>query len=166
MRSRARWYGVSLCFLVAACPPATVQQAAAPAVDSAAVSAGIAELWQRWTAADIAGDSVALFDMVTDSARADFRGSPPVLGRDAWKAFVTAAFKQVDITAAEIHPEMTVPISNDLAYQVGGYNETVIMGKVTTPIQGRYAAAFQRGADNRWRAAYLMVFADTTITPQ
>ena len=166
MRSRARWYGVSLCFIVAACPPATVQQAAAPAVDSAAVRAGVSELWQRWTAADIAGDSVALFDVITDSARVDYRGFPPILGRDAWKAFVAAALKQVDITAAEIHPELTVPISNDLAYQVGGYNETVIMGKITSPVQGRYAAALTRGADNRWRAAYLMVFADTTITPQ
>ena len=166
MRCRARWYGVSLWFMVTACPPATVQQAAAPAVDSAAVRAGVSELWQRWTAADIAGDSVALFDVITDSARVDYRGFPPILGRDAWKAFVAAALKQVDITAAEIHPELTVPISNDLAYQVGGYNETVIMGKITSPVQGRYAAALTRGADNRWRAAYLMVFADTTITPQ
>jgi len=166
MLSRARWYGVSLCFLVTACPPATVQQAAAPAVDSAAVRAGVAELWQRWTAADIAGDTVALFDVITDSARVDLRGVAPILGRDAWKAFVTATLKQADITAAEIHPELTVPISNDLAYQAGGYNETVVMGKVTTPVQGRYAAALARGADNRWRAAYLMVFADTTITPQ
>jgi len=166
MRSRARWYGVSLCFLVAACPPATVQQAAAPAVDSAAVRAGIAEMWQRWTAADIASDTTTLFDVTTDSVRVDHRGFAPILGRDAWRAFVASALKQFDITAAEIHPELTDPISNDLAYQIGGYNETVVTGRVTTPIQGRYAAALQRGADNRWRAAYLMVFADTTITPQ
>ena len=102
MRSRAGWYGVSLCFLVAACPPATVQQAAAPAVDSAAVRAGIAELWQRWTGADIAADTVALFDVITDSARVDLRGYAPILGRDAWKTFIVAAFKQMDITAAEI----------------------------------------------------------------
>jgi ketosteroid isomerase-like protein len=166
MRSRARWYGVSLLFMVTACPPATVQEAAAPVVDSVAVLAGVSELWQRWTAADIASDTTTLFDVTTDSVRVDYRGFAPILGRDAWRAFVVTALKQVDITAAEIHPELTVPISNDLSYQVGGYNETVIMGKVTTPIQGRFAAALRRGADSRWRAAYLMVFADTTITPQ
>jgi ketosteroid isomerase-like protein len=166
MRSRARWYGVSLCFIVAACPPATIQEAAAPAVDSAAVRAGVSELWQRWTAADIAGDTVALFDLITDSARVDVRGAPPILGRDAWKVFVAAAVKQVDITALEIHPEFTVPLSNEMAYEVGAYDETVIQRGVTSPIRGRYAAALQRGADGRWRAAYLMVFADTTITPQ
>lgn len=162
MPVRRRPLGFSLLLLLAACAPKPAPVAAVPAVDSAAVKAAAADLWQRWAAAEIAGDAAALANMVTDSTRIDMRGVPPMLGRETWKASAETAFKERDVTAMEIHPEITVPISNDLAYEAGEYSQAATIGNNHTADRGRYAAALQRGADGKWRVSYIMVFADST----
>jgi ketosteroid isomerase-like protein len=163
MRIRSALPTLALALIWAACsPPATQQAAAPPAVDSAAVKAAVADLWQRWSAADTAADLAALVEMVGDSARIDVMGLPPMVGRAAWKAAAEAGFKTMKYTSMNIRPEMTVPISNELAYENGSYTEGSVQGKQKQMAYGRYAGALRKYPDGKWRIAYIMVFADST----
>ena len=159
------WYGVA--FLVggaAACapkePPAPP---AAPAVDSTTVKAAVADLWQRWSIADTAGNVAALADMVADSVRIDKRGAPPILGRAAWKSAAELGYKRETYTSMRIMPDVTVAISNELAYENGSYLQDGLTGKRKSKEYGRYAGAIAKEADGHWRVRYIMVFADSTV---
>jgi uncharacterized protein (TIGR02246 family) len=156
---------LALALALAACTkPAEQTAAAAPAVDSVAVKAAVADLWQRWITADTAGNVEALAAMIADSARLDLRGMPPFLGRAAWKASAEAAMKGMDVTAMTITPEMTMAISNELAYETGNFVEAYTAGGKRMAEHGRYATAVQKGADGQWRVGYIMAFADSTVT--
>lgn len=158
------WYGFAVVVLLAAaCAPKEPPPPAAPAVDSAAVRAAVASLWQRWIVADTAGNAAALADLVADSVRIDMKGVPPIMGRAAWKAAAEAAYKQFKYTSMSILPDMTVAISNDLAYESGNYMLDVLEGKKKSKEYGRYAAAIRKDADGQWRVSYSMGFADSTV---
>ena len=130
----------------------------------AAVRAAVADLWTRWAAADTAGNVAALASMVADSARIDARGMPPILGRDAWKAAATEMMKTVRVTSLTITPDMTIPISDGMAYQNASYVETNLQGKKGSTEYGRFAAAVIKDTDGQWRVGYIMVFSDSTVT--
>jgi uncharacterized protein (TIGR02246 family) len=156
----------SLAFItaLAACGPKPTQQAAPPAtVDSAAVKSAVSALWQRWVAADTAGDVAALASMVADSARIDVRGMPPFLGRAAWQAATETAMKSMHVASMSITPEMTTAISNELAYETGNYTEQTVTGGKTAMDYGRYAGALRKDPDGQWRIAYIMVFSDSIV---
>jgi uncharacterized protein (TIGR02246 family) len=165
MLARRAFPGLAFIIGLAACGPKPTQQAAAPAtVDSAAVKSAVADLWTRWAAADTAGNVEALAGMVSDSARLDIRGMPPLLGRAAYKAYAETALKAMDVTAVSIMPEMTTAISNELAYETGNFTEGYTMGGKKMTDYGRYASAVRKDADGQWRVGYIMVFADSTVT--
>lgn len=165
MSARGTISGLALALTLAACAKPADQAAMMPAaVDSAAVRSAVAELWTRWVAADTAGNVEVLASMITDSARIDVKGMPPFLGREAWKATAVQAMKMMDVTAMAITPDMTIPISNELAYQNGNYVESYREGKKASTDHGRYAAAVRKDPDGQWRVAYIMVFADSTVT--
>jgi uncharacterized protein (TIGR02246 family) len=164
MSARHTCSTLALALAIAACAKPAEQTAAAPVVDSATVKAAVADLWQRWVAADTAGNLEALAAMIADSARLDLRGMPPFLGRAAWKASAETAMKTMDVTAMTITPEMTEAISNELAYETGNYVEAYTMGKQRMVNYGRYATAVQKEADGQWRVGYIMAFADSTVT--
>jgi len=149
---------------IGACAKKAEETAAAPpAVDSAAVRAAIGDVWQRWIAADTAGNIAALAGMIADSARLDVRGMPPFIGRASVQSFFETLFKTTKVNSESFTPDMTIPISNELAYQNGDYVETMTTkGKASTEY-GRYAIAFRKDADGQWRFAYVMAFADSTV---
>lgn len=156
----------ALAFAVA-CAPRGEQSGMAPAtVDTAAVVAAVNDFWQRWITADTTGDVAALTALVTDSVRADFRGMPPVIGKDAWRQVAETAFKNAKYPAITITPDITVPVSNELVYQNGNYMETIVAGGKTTMDYGRYAMALRKGADGQWRVTYIIGFADSTVPVQ
>jgi ketosteroid isomerase-like protein len=165
MSARCTLASLALATVLAACAkPAEQTAAAAPTVDSAAVKAGVADLWQRWITADTAGNVEALAAMIADSARLDLRGMPPFLDRAAWKVSAEAAMKSMDVTAMTITPEMTVAISNELAYETGNFVESYTTSGKRMAEYGRYATAVQKDADGQWRVGYIMAFADSTVT--
>ena len=151
--------------VLGACAPPATQQAAAPAaVDSAAVTAAVSDLWARWTVADSAGDVAAVADMVTDSVRLDVRGMPAILGRAAWQAAAAGMYKMFKYDALSISPEMTAAVTNELAYQIGSYSQGAMDAKKKhTKDYNRYAASIRKDADGKWRLAYWMSFADSTV---
>lgn len=164
MSARRTFSSLALALLIAACAKPADQMAAAPAaVDSAAVSSAVSDLWQRWITADTAGNTAALVEMVGDSARLDLRGMPPMLGRAAWKTMVEAGYKTTKYTSMTITPDMTIPISNELAYQNGNYTEGSTTAGKNMMDHGRYASALRKDADGQWRIAYIMVFSDSTV---
>lgn len=156
--------GLGLALTIAACAkPADQTAAAPPAVDSAAVKAGAAGLWTRWTAAALAGSADSLAMLVSDSARLDFRGIPPMIGREAFRAVAAPLFAANKYTALSVVPEMTEAISNDLVYETGDITETYTTNGKTQTEYGRYAAALVKGTDGQWRVGYLIGFADSTV---
>src|SRR5262245_37470917 len=125
MSVRRTLSGLGLALTIAACAkPAEQTAAAPPAVDSAAVKAGAAGLWTKWTAAALGGSADSLAMLVSDSARMDFRGIPPMIGREAFKSVAATLFAANKYTALNVVPEMTEAISNDLAYETGDITET------------------------------------------
>jgi uncharacterized protein (TIGR02246 family) len=164
MSPRRTWSSLALPLSVAACAkPAEQTAAAPPAVDSAAVRTAVADLWQRWITADTAGNVAALAEMVADSGRIDLRGMPPIIGRAEWKAAAEAGYKEAKYTSMTITPDMTVAVTNELAYQNGDFTEGATSKGKSTMDYGRYAAALRKDADGHWRIAYIMVFADSTV---
>ena len=164
MSARRVFSTLALAMLIAACAKPAEQTAAVPAVDSAAVKAAVADVWVRWSAADTAGNVEAVVALVADSARLDFRGMPPLIGRAAFRTMAEANLKSMDISALNIIPEMTTAISDGLAYETGNYVEAYTMNRKNLTDYGRYAAAVGKDADGQWRVFYLMAFADSTIT--
>ena len=144
--SARRWYSLlALAAALGACAKKAEETAAtAPAVDSAAVRAAIGDMWQRWITADTTGNVAALAAMVGDSARLDVRGIPPLLGRAAFQAWATTAFKDVKVSEESAMPDMTIPVSNDLVYQNGNYTETMTTKGKTSTEYGRYALALHK----------------------
>lgn len=150
----------------AGCSPREAPPAAGPpAVDTAAVLAGLAAHWDRWATAVTAGDLEAYLQLGTDSVRYDVMGFPPLSGREAIRAAFAPAFAQARYLEAVATPTATVPLRDDLAHQAGTYLERYALkgqpGEVTD--YGRYAAAFVRGADGLWRFAYVMAMTDSTV---
>jgi uncharacterized protein (TIGR02246 family) len=164
MSARLTCSTLALALVVAACAKPAEQTAAAPTVDSAAVKAAVADVWTRWVAADTAGNLEALVALVADSARFDIRGMPPMVGRASFRTTAETMMKSMDLTSLMITPEMTEAISNELAYESGNYTEAYTMNKKNLVDHGRYAAAVMKEADGQWRVAYLMAFADSTVT--
>ncbi|HEV8612171.1 MAG TPA: hypothetical protein VGQ73_01600 [Gemmatimonadales bacterium] len=164
MSARRAFSSLGLALVIAACAqPANQPAMTTPAVDSAAVKAAVADFWQRWTVADTSGNVAALVAMVTDSARADVRGAPPILGRSAMQAFFEPMYKTTKFTSLMMMPDMTIPISNEMAYQNGSYMEGSTSKGKNMMDYGRYASALRKDADGQWRMAYIMVFADSTV---
>lgn len=164
MFARRALASLALALTMAACAKPAEQTAAAPAaVDSAAVRAGVADLWQKWIAADTTANIETLAALVDDSVRIDGRGMPPVLGRAAWRAMLEATFKAAKPTSMTITPGGTFPVSNELAYEFGDYTEGSTAGGKHMMDHGRYAAALVKGADGQWRIGYIMAFADSTV---
>jgi len=164
MLVRRAFPGFAFLVGLAACAPKAEQQAAAaPAIDSAAVRSATAAFWQRWAAADTAGDVAALRAMVGDSARLDVRGLPPMLGRAAFAAALEPMLKAMKVVSEVITPEMTTAISNELAYETGNYTEQTVTDGKAAMNYGRYAGALARYPDGQWRIAYIMVFSDSIV---
>jgi ketosteroid isomerase-like protein len=163
---RTAFAGALLLFALVGCAPKEAPVATAPAVDTAAVMAGLADAWSRWAVADTAGDLDALMDVFAEDGRVDAMGFPPMLGREAARATFAPLYAQVDYLEASATPEMTVVISNELAHQTGTVLERYTMkgrkGEMTD--HARYAAAFVKGADGLWRWAYMMYMIDSTVT--
>jgi uncharacterized protein (TIGR02246 family) len=153
---------------LAACAPkeAPAPAASAPAVDTAAVVAGIADTWATWAAADTAENLAAIAELMTEDARMDAKGMAPLIGRAAAQAAMTELYSQVNYLEASSRPDFTVAISNELAHQMGTYVERYTMkgqkGEMTD--YGRYASATVKGADGQWRWAYMMTMVDSTVT--
>ena len=157
-------FGLILVAALAACGPKAADQTAAPvAVDSAAVTAAATDYWQRWTAAATAGDLAAMGALLTDSVRIDSKGMPPIIGKAGWAAAFEPMLKNTKVDAEVVTPEMTIAVSNELAYQTGNFVETTTSAGKSQTEYGRYAASMRKDSDGQWRLMYIMAFADSTI---
>lgn len=146
-----------------ACAKPAEPPAAAPAVDSAAVTAAAASFWQRYGQAGLAGDTTAMLAMYGDSIRVGARGLPPMVGKAAVQAQFSPMWKTTKYTTFTVTPDLTIPVSNELAYQNGSYVEGSTSGPKGMTVYGRYAAAIAKGPDGQWRLGYIMAFADSTV---
>ncbi len=162
MSNRSTLSGLAVMLAAAACSP-PADQAAAPAVDSAAVIAAAGDLWQRYIAADTSANVTAQMEMIGDSIRIDARGMPPILGKAAWQATLETMRKTTRVTSLSITPDMTIPVSNELVYQNGSYVEQMTTDGKSTMEYGRYATAMRKYPDGQWRFSYVMAFADSTV---
>lgn len=159
--------GAFAILILGACAPKEAPMAAAPpAVDTAAVMQGVNDLWARWAVADTAENLPALAEMMTENIRADIKGFPPMMGREAVLAAFTPVYAQMNYTALVMSPATTVAISNNVAHQAGTFAETyTVKGKKGEMTEhARYAAAIVKGADGQWRVAYMMAMVDSTVT--
>jgi ketosteroid isomerase-like protein len=163
MLTRSAFTGVALAALVACAPKAEEQAAPPAAVDSAAVVAAAVGYWPRWIAAATAGDMAAMAGLLSDSVRIDAKGMPPMVGKAGFVAVFEPMMKTMKVDSEVITPEMTVAISNELAYQTGDYVEAVTAAGKSQTEYGRYAAAIGKDPDGQWRLAYIMAFADSTV---
>ena len=165
MSARSTLSGLMFALVIGACAPPANQGAAAPAaVDSAAVTAAVAYFWQQWITADTTNSVDMQLGLMADSARFDIRGMPPIVGRAAWKAVLEPMLKTAKYTSLMVMPDMTIPVTNELAYQNGSYMEgTTAAGKKSMEY-GRYATALRKDPDGKWRFAYIMVFADSNVS--
>ena len=165
MRLVRSWYGFALIvgFAAACAPKEPAPRPAPPAVDSTAVKAAVDDFWRQWVAADTSGSIPALAGLLSDSIRIDTKSMPAMVGKAAWQSFVESVFKGVKISSEDITPDVTVAVSNDLAYQNGSYVEATITGKKKSTDYGRYASALERGTDGKWRLRYIMSFSDSTV---
>jgi ketosteroid isomerase-like protein len=146
-----------------ACAKPAEPPAAAPAVDSAAVTAAVASLWQRYGQAVLAGDTTTMLALFSDSLRVDARGLPPMVGKAAVQAQFSPMWKTTRYTTFTVTPDLTIPVSNELAYQNGSFVEgSTTRGKGMTEY-GRYASAIMKGPDGQWRLGYIMAFPDSTV---
>jgi uncharacterized protein (TIGR02246 family) len=157
---------VALAVAAACGPGASSPPASAAAIDTAAVMAGVADLWDRWATADTAEDLEALLGMMSESVWIDAPGFPPITSREAARAALSPLYAQMDYLEASASPEITVAMSNDRVNQAGTIVEryTVKGQKGEMTDYGRYAASFVRGADGRWRWGYMMAMVDSTVT--
>ena len=164
---RAAVSAITAAIGMAGCAPK--EQAAAPAamaVDTAAVMAGMDDLWTRWITADTAQDLEAQLALTTDNVRFDVKGMPVMIGKESARAVLAPLYGQVDYLEASIVPEATSAVTNELALQRGAYTERYTVkgqpGERTD--YSRYAAAAVKGADGQWRWTYMMAFTDSTVT--
>ena len=159
---------LALAIASGACAPqgGAAPPAEAVTVDTAAVVAGVADLWAKWAVADTAEDLDAFMALMTDDVRLDAKGFPAMIGKESMRATMAPLYSQVDYLEASVAAEATTAVSNELAYQRGTYRERYTMkgqpGEMTD--HGRYAAAFAKGPDGQWRWAYMMAFVDSTTT--
>jgi len=168
MRARRGYCGLTVVAALAACAPRPApvdEKPLATAVDSTAVKAAVGALWQKMIAADTAEDVAGVAALVSEKGRFDERGVPPMLGRAAWQATAEPMIKGRDVQAFSVSPEMTMPMSNDLAYEIGSYSETYMDRKTrkTSTDHGRYATAIGKDPDGQWRFVYVMAFVDSTV---
>jgi len=165
MRHIRSWLGFALLGgLAAGCAPKEPPPPpAAPAVDSTGVRNAVDAMWKQWVAADTAGNIPAMAGLVSDSIRIDAKGQPTIVGKAAWQSFASAMVKGVSIDSEVITPDVTIAVSNDLAYQNGNYTEQTVRDKKKTTDYGRYAAAIAKDADGVWRVRYIMSFSDSTV---
>jgi hypothetical protein len=158
------WYGVAIVTGIAvACAPKEPPPPAIPAVDTARVTSELATFWKQWEAADTARNMEAMGALLADSIRIDSKGTPPMLGKASWQNMVRTMLTNSKVVSEVIDPDETVVISNDLAYQNGDYVEGLLTGKQRSTDYGRYAAAFERSPDGKWRLRYIMAFSDSTV---
>lgn len=162
--SRSRSWLWALPLVLAACTKPAPEPAAAPAIDSAAVTAAAATFWQTYGQNVLAGDTTAWMTMVDDSIRVDSRGLPPLIGKAAVVATFMPVLRITKYTGFNVTPDMTIPISNEAVYQNGNYMEASTSGGKSQTEYGRYAVAIVKGADGQWRLGYIMSFSDSVVS--
>ncbi len=123
----------------------------------------VSDFLARYVAADTSNSVAAIVAMYNDSVRVDVRGAPVLMGRGAVQAFLEPVFKTVRYTSMSFMPDMTIPVTSDLAYQNGSYTEGSTAGGKKMMDFGRYAMGVARGTDGQWRITYLMAFSDSIV---
>lgn len=158
------WYSLAaLVLLAGARAPKPAAPPSVAAVDTVKVKAAVADFWQKWIAAGTAGSITGMAALVTDSVRVDIKGNPAVLGKAAWQVAAESMSKGVQVLSEAVTPDITIAVSDDLAWQNGNYAEATLGGKKKTTEYGRYASAIRKGSDGTWRLQYIMAFSDSSI---
>ncbi len=155
---------LGLATAVACAPAPEAPAAAAPVVDTAAVTQAIRDLTNRGNAAEVAGNATEYAALYSDNGRIDYPGFPPLVGRAAIEAAATTFLAERDYSALSQSGARTVVVNNSLGYDAGAFSGTyTTKGKEPVTEHGRYVAAATKGADGQWKFAYLMAFPDSTV---
>jgi hypothetical protein len=162
---RAPFASFVVTLLLPACRPAVdhAPVAAAPApVDTAAVKAGIADLWERFNRAEERRDHPALVETVAENVRVDGEGQGPLLGRPAFEAKAQKDFSLRSYDVVDFAPVSTTAHGPRTAYQYGTLREThTPNGGPTQTAYGRWAGRMIQGDDAKWRIEYILGFLDS-----
>jgi uncharacterized protein (TIGR02246 family) len=134
-----------------------------PPIDEAAAKSGVEALWASFVVADTADNFDANAALYSDDIVVDLQGSPTIMGKAAWEAVLKPMVAARNVTSSTPSPHTTWVINNDLVYQGGNYTETYVEKKKTKTEYIRYISAMRKGADGKWRFAYLMAITDSTV---
>jgi len=125
-----------------------------PRVDPARAAAEIRAADARWLAAAHAHDLEGTLAFWSDDVLLIRPGAPPLVGKQAVRAYVRDAFALPDFAISWVTQQLRVSASGDLAYGTG--TDEI---RLTTP-DGRHVvehnnavAIWRRGADGAWRCA-------------
>jgi uncharacterized protein (TIGR02246 family) len=135
----------------AAKPAAT---AAAPAVDLAKEEAAIRETDAQWLASAKSRDVEKAVSFWSDDAIILQPDTPPIVGRDAIRKYVSEAFASPDFSITFVTDTVTVAASGDMAYETGRDTMTFRPpgGKRMT-INNRGVVVWRKQTDGKWKAA-------------
>ncbi len=128
-----------------ACAPANET----PAVDEAAVRQELTDRMNAYRNLMVAGDADAAMAYMTDDVR--------VLeaGVDLSGAAVGEFVRELFSTGASISMFETEPydyfVHGDVAYEIGEYDETLVVGGEPQTVENYYFIRWEKGADGEWR---------------
>lgn len=143
-------------------PPAAARRAP---VDTAAVTAAIAAVFDSLGRAEEIGNVAAFGTRFEPDARIDGQGGVPLIGRAAIEGKAAQSFG-----ARKYHTMDMIPVGTrlwgDTAAMAHGYLVEIHTphGEKTRTEYGRWASEVARGADGQWRIRHLIAFLDSTRT--
>ena len=134
-----------LTLLVAACQPA-----AAPLSDDDV--AAIRNLGPRYSQAAMAQDVDAAVALYTDDAVIMPADAPVVVGKEAIREFIAAAFASEAVTTEFVFTSVQIDGVGDLAFDRGTWTWTGTVPGASAPVTevGKYVVIVRRQADGSW----------------
>ena len=137
---------LALLISAAACAP--------PAFAQSAVAAGIKQADKEWLQAVSAKDLERTVSFWTDDAVIQPPGQASVIGKEAIRSYVSAAFNQPGFSLSWQSEEPVVSKSGDMAYTLATNQFTFqdSQGKLVT-VRGKGVVVWRRAPDGRWRGA-------------
>jgi hypothetical protein len=141
--------------------PADAPVAASPAIDTTAIKAGIAEMWNRFNRAEENHDLPGLVATVAEKVRVEGEGQAALLDRAQFEAKGKRDFGLRKYNVVDFAPIATTVRDTNSAYQYGTLLEThTPVGGTTETAYGRWAGEMIREG-GQWRIKFIIGFLDS-----
>ena len=141
--------------------PSSPAAVASSPIDTAAVRAGIADMWDRFNRAEENHDLPGLVATVAEKVRVEGEGQEALLDRAAFEAKGRRDFGLRKYNVVDFAPIATTVRDSNSAYQYGTLLET------HTPVGGKTETAYGRWAGEmireggQWRIKFIIGFLDS-----